>query len=172
LYLSAGMWCYILVIHRVSKRSIFSIYLEMLPCPILFLTTELTGSRFVFRNPWCHVTAPTSVRTSRSPTARWRSRWLTQFACDRATIKDQGPSSPLLQFPQLPMEAFTPEPPPYTKPSTTRNKSRNAVGGAGDPGVHSESGTGKEAPRADATGRTFITPPALRVVVDFCSYPN
>ncbi len=100
------------------------------------------------------------------------SHWLTQFACDRATIKDQGPSSPLLQFPQLPMEAFTPEPPPYTKPSTTRNKSRNAVGGAGDPGVHSESGTGKEAPRADATGRAFIIPPALRAVVDFCSYPN
>jgi len=50
------------------------------------------------------------------------SHWLTQFACDRMTVKDQGPSSPSLQFPRLPMEAFTPEPspepPPYTEPST------------------------------------------------------
>lgn len=60
------------------------------------------------------------------------SHWLTRFACDRETIKDQGPSSPLRQYPRLGMDELPPElpasPPPYVETAAPQNTSCNALG--------------------------------------------
>jgi len=63
---------------------------------------------------------------------RLASHWLTRFACDKETIKDQGSSSVLLQYPRIGMDEFVPEPPtspPHNaETSASQNRSRNALG--------------------------------------------
>jgi len=60
------------------------------------------------------------------------SYWMTRFACDRETLKDQGPSSPLLQYPRMGTDEFTPEspatPPPYAETSASQNKTCWSIG--------------------------------------------